>query len=152
MRKTIFVDSTCPFLCGCSTYMKCILMLRSSKSVLMFLSVNWVPLSVTTVWELQTLIVYSSWKIWWFVFIYFKKWFGFNQFRKVMHNNNKKLDLAHNFMECVLLIFGYQSINWFWTFNLWTFYFYFWEGKKREKPLEIVDPGVGFEKRRFDAP
>ena len=30
--------------------------------------------------------------------------------------------------------------------------FIFWEGKKREKPLEIVDPGVGFEKGRFDAP
>jgi len=30
----------------------------------------------------------------------------------------------------VLAIFGYQSINWFWTFNLWTLNFYSWEGKK----------------------
>jgi len=52
----------------------------------------------------------------------------------------------------VLAIFGYQSIDCFWTFNLWTFYFYFWEGKKREKPLKIVDSGVDFEKGRFDAP
>jgi len=30
----------------------------------------------------------------------------------------------------VLAIFGYQSINWFWTFNLWTLNFYSWEGRK----------------------
>jgi len=31
---------------------------------------------------------------------------------------------------CVLVIFGYQSINWLWTFNLWILNFYSWEGKK----------------------
>jgi len=35
----------------------------------------------------------------------------------------------------VLVIFGYQSIDWYCTFNLWTFYFYFWEGKKERKTL-----------------
>jgi len=35
----------------------------------------------------------------------------------------------------VLVIFGYQSINWFWTFNLWTLNFYSWEGKKCVKTL-----------------
>jgi len=30
----------------------------------------------------------------------------------------------------LLVIFGYQSIDWFWTFNLWTLNFYSWEGKK----------------------
>jgi len=30
----------------------------------------------------------------------------------------------------VLVIFGYQSINWLWTVNLWTLNFYSWEGKK----------------------
>ena len=35
----------------------------------------------------------------------------------------------------VLVIFGYQSINWFWTFNLWTLKFYSWEGKKWVKTL-----------------
>jgi len=30
-------------------------------------------------------------------------------------------------MDYVLAIFGYQSINWFWTFNLWTLNFYSWE-------------------------
>jgi len=43
--------------------------------------------------------------------------------------------------DIVLVIFGYQSIDWYCTFNLWTFYFYFWEGKKREKPLEIRSGG-----------
>jgi len=48
-------------------------------------------------------------------------------------------------MGCVLLIFGYQSIDWFWTFNLWTFYFYFWEGKKRKKkPLREFGSGGWF--------
>jgi len=35
----------------------------------------------------------------------------------------------------VLVIFGYQSINWFWTFNLWTLNFYLWEEKKWVKTL-----------------
>jgi len=30
----------------------------------------------------------------------------------------------------VLAIFGYQFINWFWTFNIWTLNFYPCEGKK----------------------
>jgi len=32
-------------------------------------------------------------------------------------------------MFFVLSIFGYQSINWFWTINLWTLNFYSWQGK-----------------------
>jgi len=38
-------------------------------------------------------------------------------------------------MGLVLAIFWYQSINWFWTFNLWTLNFYSWEGKKLVKTL-----------------
>jgi len=33
-------------------------------------------------------------------------------------------------MHSMLVIFGYQFINWYWTFNLWTLNFYSWEGKK----------------------
>jgi len=31
--------------------------------------------------------------------------------------------------KIVLMIFGCQTIDWFWIVNLWTFYFYSWEGK-----------------------
>ena len=44
----------------------------------------------------------------------------------------------------VLVIFGYQSINWLWTVNLWTPNFYPREGKKRVKNpfLEIKVRGL----------
>jgi len=35
----------------------------------------------------------------------------------------------------MLVIFGYQSINWFWIFNHWTLNFYSWERKKWVKTL-----------------
>jgi hypothetical protein len=45
---TLFADYACSIVSGCSTEVKCFLMFSSSRSTLVFLLANRVPLSVTT--------------------------------------------------------------------------------------------------------
>jgi len=52
---------------------------------------------------------------------------NYDELSEVYQNVKKNIVLG------VLVIFGYQSTNWFWTFNLWTLNFYSWEGKKVSK-------------------
>ena len=63
------------------------------------------------------------------------------------HNNTGSLEhltCKSLSKEVVLVIFGYQSINWFWTFNHWTLNFYSWEGKKWVKTLKRSRSGGWF--------
>jgi len=72
-------------------------------------------------------------------FIHFSQAHKPNFFASFFHQKNH-----YPVISPVLVIFEYQSIDWFWTFNLWTFYFYFWEGKKRKKPLREFGSGGWF--------